>query len=232
MGAELSTLNLRGICSNSCQCLRRKTCQGTSLVIACRYPLEKKPLIHSSLDDLLKIFTELIWASCSYGTWSNQSWSLIRIGLWACLLKGRGQWWCYYLKWSHWGSILKKTKGGGKESCLRPLIIWAAALCSGAGAMQHSSCTASLSLQKARAALRSVPCRCVPHLLFHSSALWDSSLPLPYLDTLHRFSLTTKVEFPPGFYFNVLCWVHLRTESQMRWGLRFLLGEQEVPLWS
>lgn len=69
------------------------------------------------------------------------------------------------------------------------MIIWAAALCSGAGAMQHVFCTASLSLQKAPTAPRSVPCiEHVSHLLFHFSALWDSSLPLTYLDTLHRFS--------------------------------------------
>lgn len=114
--------------------------------------------------------------------------------------------------------------------------MWAAALCSGAGAMQHTSCTASLSLQNTPAASGSVPCRYVPHLLFCSSALWDLSLPLSYFDTLHRFSLTAKAAVSPGFYFNILCWVYLRTESQMRWGLRFLLGGQEVgnsaPPWS
>jgi len=83
-GAQLSTLHLRGIRSSSCQGLRRQTCQGTSLVTAWRRPLEKQPLIHSSLGDLPDTFTGLTGASCSYGTWSNQSWSLIRIGLWAC----------------------------------------------------------------------------------------------------------------------------------------------------
>lgn len=37
-----------------------------------------------------------------------------------------------------------------------------------------------------------------------------------------------KGKASPGFYFNVLCWECSMTESQMRWGLEFLLGEQQL----
>lgn len=100
-------------------------------------------------------------------------------------------------------------------------------------AMQHKPCTV-LEPPEAPAKPGYVPCRCqVLHLLSRSSTLWDSPPAPPWYST--QVLSRDKGKASPGFYFNVKCWECLMTGSQMRWGLRFLLGEQHlgnsIPLW-
>lgn len=76
------------------------------------------------------------------------------------------------------------------------------------------------------------PDLCPAENMFHiisSTPQPSKTHPCPCLALIfYTGSLTMKVKVPSVFHFDVLCWVLLMTESQMRWELRFLLGKQEV----